>query len=127
MLVEVAGAVFEVEDGARLVVGELFEEDRGFVILVEDAGGEVAGEPGVEAGERRGYSGAEARGAGGIGLGEEIEAGAEAGCILVRDGEDADAALRAAGTADEVMAAAGCCVCECGIYDLDEGCHLGVK
>ena len=48
--VEVAGAVFEVEDGAGLVVGELFEEDGGFVVFVEDAGGEVAGEPWVEAG-----------------------------------------------------------------------------
>ena len=51
MFVEVAGAVFEVEDGAGLVVGELFEEDGGFVVLVEDAGGEIAGEPGVETGE----------------------------------------------------------------------------
>ena len=42
--------MFEVEDGAGLVVGELFEEDGGFVIFVEDAGGAVAGEPGVEAG-----------------------------------------------------------------------------
>jgi len=50
MFVEVAGAVFEVEDGARLVVGELFEEDGGFVVFVEDAGGAVSGEPGVEAG-----------------------------------------------------------------------------
>jgi hypothetical protein len=48
--VEIAGAVVEVEDGAGLVVGELFEEDGGFVIFVEDAGGAVAGEPGVEAG-----------------------------------------------------------------------------
>jgi hypothetical protein len=50
VFVEVAGAVVEVEDGAGLVVGELFEEDGGFVIFVEYAGGEVAGEPGVEAG-----------------------------------------------------------------------------
>ena len=48
--VEVAGAVLEVEDRTRLVVGELFEEDGSFVVIVEDAGGEVAGEPGVEAG-----------------------------------------------------------------------------
>jgi hypothetical protein len=50
VFVEVAGAVVEVENGAGLVVGELFEEDGGFVIFVEYAGGEVAGEPGVEAG-----------------------------------------------------------------------------
>jgi hypothetical protein len=48
--VEVTGAVVEVEDGTGLVVGELFEEDGGFVVFVEDAGGEVAREPGVEAG-----------------------------------------------------------------------------
>ncbi len=48
--VEVAGAGGGIEDGAGLVVGELFEEDGGFVVFVEDAGGEVAGEPGVEAG-----------------------------------------------------------------------------
>jgi hypothetical protein len=39
MLVEVAGAVVGVEDGAGFVVGELFEEDGGFVVFVEDAGG----------------------------------------------------------------------------------------
>ncbi len=49
VLVEVAGAVFEIEDGTGLVVGELFEEDGCFVVFVEDAGGDVAGEPGVEA------------------------------------------------------------------------------
>jgi hypothetical protein len=50
VLVEIAGAVFEVEHRTRLVVGELFKEDGGFVVLVEDAGGEVAGKPGVEPG-----------------------------------------------------------------------------
>jgi hypothetical protein len=50
VLVELAGAGGEIEDGAGLVVGELFEEDSGFVVLVEDAGAEIAGEPGVEAG-----------------------------------------------------------------------------
>jgi hypothetical protein len=48
----------------------------------------------------------DARGAGGVGLGEAVEAFAEAGGVLVRDGEDADAALGAAGAADEVRAAA---------------------
>jgi hypothetical protein len=42
--------VVEVEDRAGFVVGKLFEEDGGFIVLVEDAGGAVAGEPGVEAG-----------------------------------------------------------------------------
>ena len=51
MFVEVAGAGGQVEHGAGFVVGELFEEDGGFVVFVEDAAGAVAGEPGVEAGE----------------------------------------------------------------------------
>jgi hypothetical protein len=50
MFVEVTGAVVEVEGGAGFVVGELFEEDGGFVVLVENASGEVAWEPWVEAG-----------------------------------------------------------------------------
>jgi hypothetical protein len=50
VFVEVAGAVVGVEDGAGLVVGELFEEDGGFVVFVEDAGGAVSGEPRVETG-----------------------------------------------------------------------------
>ena len=49
VFVEVAGAGGGVEDRAGLVVGELFKEDGGFVVFVEDAGGEVAGEPRVEA------------------------------------------------------------------------------
>lgn len=78
------------------------------MIFVEDAGGDVARKPGGETGERGSYAGADSVGAGGIGLGEEFEAGAKAGCVFLRDGKDTDAALRAAGTADEVMAAAGC-------------------
>jgi hypothetical protein len=50
VFVEIAGAGDGIEDGAGLVVGELFEEDGGFVVLVEDAGGEVAREPAIEAG-----------------------------------------------------------------------------
>jgi hypothetical protein len=47
-----------------------------------------------------------------------VQAGAEASGILVRDGEDSMAALSAAGSADQLRAAAerG----ECGIDDLDE-------
>lgn len=56
VLVEVAGAVFEVKDRAWFVVGELFKEDGCFVVFSEDAGGDVAGEPGVQAGEGCGYS-----------------------------------------------------------------------
>ena len=67
-LVEIAGAGGGIEDGARFVVGELFEEDGGFVVFVEDAGGDVAGEPGVEAGEGVGHSGVDAGGFFGVGL-----------------------------------------------------------
>jgi hypothetical protein len=50
VFVEVAGAVFEVENRAWFVVGELFEEDGRFVVFVENASGAVSGEPRVEAG-----------------------------------------------------------------------------
>jgi hypothetical protein len=38
----------------------------------------------------------------------------------MRDGEDADAALGAAGLADEVVATASVRVGYCGVYDLNE-------
>jgi hypothetical protein len=119
-LVEVAGAGGEVEDGAGLVVGELFEEDGGFVVFVEDAGGEVAGDPGVKAGEGVGYAGVEAGGFGGVGLLERAETFAEAVGVLLRDGEDADAALIAAGATDEMWAGAESGVYEGRVYDLNE-------
>lgn len=100
MLVKVAGAVIEIEHGAGLVVSELFEEDSGFVVLVEDAGVSVAGEPGVEAGEGVGYSCLDASGFFWVGLSEGCEAFAKASCVFVRDGKDSDAALGAAGFAD---------------------------
>ena len=56
VLVEVAGACGWVEDGAGFVVGKLFEEDGGFVVFAEDAGGDVAGEPGVETSQGVGYT-----------------------------------------------------------------------
>jgi hypothetical protein len=123
VFVEVAGAVVGVEDRAGLVVGELLEEDGGFVVFVEDAGGSVSGEPGVEAGEGVGYAGADALSFGWVGLFECGEAFAEAGCVLVGDGEDANAALRAAGFADEMCAAAAVGVGYGTVYDLDEGRH----
>lgn len=123
MLVEVAGAVFEVKHGTGLIVGELFEEDGGFVVFVEDAGVAVAGEPGVETGEGVGYSFADAGCALGVGFVEVFEAFAEAGGVFMCDGEDADAALRAAGAADEVCAAPVVGVGYGGVYDLDERGH----
>jgi hypothetical protein len=60
-----------------------------------------------------------------VGLPKGFESFAEASCVFVRDGEDADAALRAAWVADEVMAAAAVGVGYGGVYDLDEGlCHV---
>jgi hypothetical protein len=102
VLVEVAGAVVQVKDGAGLVVGELFEEDGGFVVFVEDAGGAVAGEPGVEASEGVSYSFVDSGGFGWVSLVEGGEAFAETVSVFVGDGEDSDAALGAAGVADEV-------------------------
>ena len=118
ILIEIAGAVFKVENGAGFVVGELFEEDGGFVVLVEDAGGTVAREPGVEAGEGVGHSCVDARGFFWICFFKEGEAFAEARGVLVRDGEDSDAALGAAGFADEVGAATERCGCEGSVDDL---------
>jgi hypothetical protein len=121
MLVEVAGAGGRVEDGTRFVVSELFEEDGGFVVFVEDAGGAVAGEPRVESGEGVGDAGTDTGGSFGVGVVEESEAFAEAGCVLMGDGKDSDAALGAAGVADKVMCAALVGGCGGGFYDLDEG------
>jgi len=123
MLVEVAGAVFGIEDGAGFVVGELFEQDCSFVIFVENTGGEIAGEPGVEPGERRNHPGADAGSAGRIGLRQKFKTSTEACCILLRDGEYSNAALRTSGPADEVMAAASGSICQCGGDDLDEVGH----
>ena len=56
-----------------------------------------------------------------VGLFECGEALAEACGVLVGDGEDTDAALRAAGFADEMLTTTAVGVGYCGIYDLDEG------
>ena len=56
---------------------------------------------------------------------EDGEAFAEAGCVFVGDGEDADAALRTARVTDEMMASAFVCVGYRGVYDLDEGLRHG--
>ena len=121
VFVEVAGAVFQVEDRAGLVVGELFKEDGGFVVFVEDAGGEVAGEPGVKTGEGVFDACLDTIESFGIGLLESGEAFAEAGCVFVSNGEDADAALGAARVADEVMTSALVGVGYGCVYDLNEG------
>jgi hypothetical protein len=126
IVVEIAGACGEIEDGAGFIVGELFEEFGGLLIFAQDAeGGDVAGvasswKPRIEAGEGVGDSFFESLRSGWVGLGEGLETFAEACCVLLRDGKDSDAALRATGTADEMRAAAQSGGCECGVDDLDE-------
>jgi len=138
--VEVTGSGGGVEYGAGLVVGEFlppqraktarwgprFKEGGGLVIFGEDAGDAVAWKPGVEAGEGVGDAFVDAGGAGGVGLGEGGEAFAEAGCVLLRDGEDSDAALGAAGAAYEMRATASGGGGESGGYDLNEVVRHGV-
>ena len=62
----------------------------------------------------------DALGFGWVGLFEGGEAFSEACCVLVGDGEDSDAALGAAGMADEVVTAASIGVGNCGVYDLEK-------
>jgi len=120
MRVEVAGAGHGIEDGARLVVGKLLEECDGLPVFSQDAGAGVAGEVGSEACDGFGDSLLDAAGAFGIGFCEEVEAVAETGCVLLGDGEDADAALGAAEAADEMLAAACGGGDEGGVDDLEE-------
>ena len=56
-----------------------------------------------------------------VGLFEGDESFAEAGCVLLGDGKDSNAALRAAGMAGQVWASALVGVGYGGVYDLDEG------
>jgi hypothetical protein len=95
------------------------------VIFVEDAGGAIAGEPGVEASERVGYTLVDASALRQVFFVESLEAFAEARGVFVRDGEDSDAALGAAGMADEVVTAASIGVGNCGVYDLEKGLRHG--
>jgi len=118
--VEVAGVGDGVEDGAGLIFGQIFEEGAGLVVFVEDAGAGVAGEVGEEAGEGGGGAGVDAMGAGGVGLPEVGEAFSEPGGVCLGDGEDAVAALRAAGATGEVRAGAGGGAGEGAVDDLEE-------
>ena len=118
--VQIAGAVIRIEDGAGFVIRKLFEKDGLVVVFRENAGSDVAGEPRVETLDGGGNAFSDAKGAGRIGFVKEFETGAEACGILVGDGEDSDSALRAAGSADQVRAAAEGSVGECCIDDLDE-------
>ena len=128
VLVKIAGSGFKIEDRAGFVVGELFEEDGGFVVFAEDSSVQVAGEPGVEASKRVCYPTADAGGFGGVSLGEDFKAFAQAGGVFVGDGEDSDTALGATGFADQMWAATMTGIGKGGVYDLNEGllhCNLG--
>ena len=106
MLVQITGAVVEVERGAGLVVSELFEENILFVVWGQYAGAAIAGKPRIEAGEGSGGALFYPCRARRISLCKQREPFAQPCAILMRNGEDADAALRAAGPADEVRTAA---------------------
>jgi hypothetical protein len=99
----------------------------GFVVLVEYAGSAVAWKPWVEACEGVGYSLVDIGGPGWVGPFECSEAFAEAGCVLMGNREDADAALGAARMADEVMMTASIGIGYGGVYDLDEGLHTMIS
>ena len=131
--VEVAGSTGGVEDRAGLVVAEAVfgfvgEEWGVFEVFVEDAGLEVAGEVGGEAGAGGGSSGLDAVGFFGVDLFQGGEGFAETGGVLRGDWEDSDAALAAAGVTGEVVASALIGVGYGGVYDLDEEiCHCALR
>ncbi len=119
--VEIAESGGGVESGTELVVGEVFEESgAGFV---EQAGAGISGKIGSDA--REGLLGAPADGCGALRIGrvEGGEAFTQAGGVELRDGEYADAALGASGSAFEPCAGAARGVGNGGVDDLDE---LGV-
>ena len=118
--VEVAGTGGGVEDGAGLVVGEVFE---GFFVVwfgEERAGGGVAGEVGREALAGGGGAGADAVGDGGVGGGE---GGAEGFGVEWRDRKYADAALMAAGATGEPLTGAERGGGEGGVDEGEEFAH----
>jgi hypothetical protein len=120
--VEVAESGGGIEGRAGFVVGEVFEVGA---VFVEKAGARVAGEIWREAGDGLSRSLAEGEGAFGIGGIESGESLAQAGCVQLGDGEDADATLRASRSAQEPGAGAAGSVGDGGVNDLDELCVAG--
>lgn len=112
MCVEVTGSGLRIERGTRFVIGEVFEPALCAWSLVEDAGLAIAGE--VVGNSLEGFAGSLANPsrASRIGNVEFREALAQSGGVELVDGEDADAALRAAGATDEPMSGALCGVGE---------------
>jgi hypothetical protein len=116
--IEVAESGGGIENGAGLVVGEVFE-----LRVVDEAGVRVAGKKRSETSGR--FTGALADGRGAVGI-DGIEGGeafAETGGVQLGDGKDADAALRASGSAEEEGAGAAGGIGNGGVDDVDE---LGV-
>jgi len=121
--VEVAGAGGGVEDGAGLVVGEVFEGCFVVGFGEELARSGVAGKTWREA-----YAGGCGAGAdllcdGGVGGREGFAEGLR---VQRRDGEDADATLVAAGAAGQPVAGALGCGGEGGVEDGEEGQEQGL-
>jgi hypothetical protein len=126
MFIEITGTVFEVEHWTRLVVGELLKQDCAFIVFVEDASGKIPGKPRIEPSSRVSDSLADALGFAWIGLVEGDESFAEAGCVLVGNREDANAALGTSWAANKMLGSAAIGVGYCRVHDLDErraGCH----
>lgn len=125
MLVEVAGAGSGVQDGAGLVLsdrtfGFVGEEEGVFVAFVENSGVGVSGKERFDAGERFGHARPDELNFFSAGLLKCAKTFAEAGCVLLGDREDAMAALRATGVADEMGATTLCGRDQGCVYDLDE-------
>ena len=118
--VEVAGSGNGIEDGAGFIVGEVVEGS--FVVRMgeERAGGGVAGEVAGEACARGFGAATDMCGSGRVGGVEFGERGAEGFGVELRDREDADAALMAAGPAGEPVAGASGGGGECVVEDFEE-------
>jgi hypothetical protein len=116
--VEVAESGGGIEGRAGLVVGEVVEV--GGAVFVEEAGARVAGKIGSEASHGLAGAKAEAGGAFSVGRIEGGESITEAGSVELGDGEDADAALGASGSAFEPGSGAAGGVGDGGVDDLDQ-------
>lgn len=120
MRVEVAGSVFRIERRARLMVGEVLKLALGAGAFTENAGFAIAGKVVSNAVEGLASALANVTGASGIGDAEFSKALAEPRYVELADGEDADAALRAAGTTDEPGTGAVGSLGESSIENLNE-------
>lgn len=116
--VQIAQAGGGIENGAKLIVGEILESCSAGG--VEKTSARVAREIGAEAGDGCAAAGADSLGALRIRVVQSRETGTEPGGIELGDGEDADAALSASGGTAEMRAGAASGVSDSGIDDLNE-------